>query len=722
MSTDLSLLFNPRSIAVVGARDGLDSLGGRVVSNIVEHSHFHGDLYLVNPGRKEVRGRRCWDSMSALPQAPDVVVIVVPAVAAVAVLKESAERGARFAIILSSGFSEAGEEGLRLQDEIRRIVDGSSLRAYGPNCPGLFNMVARIGLSFSPSFATDLRTGPIGLVLQGGGLGRGIVQAMDRGFGVALWASTGNEVDLQAADFIEHYADAPEVKVITVVLEGIKDGPRFLAALQRAGERGKPVVLLKIGKSEYGAKAALSHTASISGSAEVNSAVFRQFGVVEVDDIDELVDVAWLLMRHPPDPRSAVHARNDIAVYGSSGGTAALVADIVGAQGVTLAQFTPETTEDLRRHLPAYAAFGNPVDTTTIVLSQPEIVDVTLGAVCRDPGVSMVLFPVPADYGTVTLIDAQSVIRVQARSPVPIVPVWITDRRGLALAAFAESDMMPILSVQRAAKAVKRWGAYARWKAAPRDDRALPPPAARAAPGAARAPMSEPDAKRWLEAAGIRVPRAGLASNADEAARIAQTLGYPVVLKVVSAAIQHKSEVGGVALGLAHDDALRQAWRDIEASVAARAPGVVVEGMLVEAMAAPHGAEILIGVSRDPTFGHAMTIGLGGIYVELFQDVARRLLPVSAREAAVMLRELRAFAVLDGARGRPRRDVAALCRLVAQVSDFVMANVEAVEELELNPVWVGHEGEGVVALDALIIARRPLRSTPHAPGGSDRAG
>ncbi|ODT37594.1 MAG: acyl-CoA synthetase [Lautropia sp. SCN 70-15] len=712
---DLSLLVDPRSVVVVGASERPASIGERVLTNLLDHSDFRGNLYLVNATRTEIRGHKCYERVAALPETPDLAVVAVPAGAVLGVIEECASRGVRFAIILSSGFGEAGEEGHRMQEAMKRIAERSGMRIYGPNCPGLCNVNKRLGFTFSPAFKDDLNSGPVGLVTQGGGLGRSIMQAMRRGFGVGLWASTGNEVDLQVSDFIRYMADAEDIRVIVALLEGIKDGPRFLDAIRHAARKGKPIVALKVGKSEYGMKAAQSHTASITGSAEVNSTVFRQFGVIEVDDLDELVDTAWLLVRKIPDPASQVDLQNEIGIYCSSGGTTALTADMVGAQGVRLADFAPETLAVLREHLPSYAATANPIDTTTAVLADPTIVEKTMAAVCRDPGVSMVLLPMALDYGSVTERTARDVVRVQAESPVPIVPIWMSDSLGGGFSVFSQAGMMPMRSAGKAVKAIHRWGEYARWKRDFEPDRLplrLRTPAIGSGAQMERAsqsasPISEPQAKAWLAAAGVPVPRCEVARDVDEALDIASRIGYPVVAKVVSPDIQHKSDVGGVSVGIRDDESLRNAWRSIHASVSKAMPEAEIEGLLIEGMAKEGGVEVLVGVSRDPVFGHVLTFGLGGIYVELFKDVARRLLPLTPNDALAMIREIRSFPVLDGARGRPSRDLEALQGLLLKMSDFVSENADRIEEIDLNPVWVGEQGQGVIALDALIAGSLP---------------
>ena len=700
---DLSRLVDPRSVALVGASDREGSIGERTLTNLMAHSDFGGEVYLVNPSRAEIRGRRCWPSIAALPATPDVAVVVVPASGVLAVIEECAARGVAFAVVLSSGFGEAGEEGEREQRRMQEIAERGGVRLYGPNCPGLVNVNRRLGLTFSPSFPHDLVKGPIGLATQGGGLGRNVMQAMERGIGIGLWASTGNEVDLQVADFIHHMAEAPDIKVVVTLLEGIKDGAKFAAAVQRCAARGKPVIGLKVGRSEYGRKAAQSHTASLTGSAEVNSAVFRQFGVIEVGDIDELVDTAWLFARAMPPAREA------LGIYCSSGGTAALTADAVGAAGLELAAFAPETTAVLRERLPAYAAIGNPVDTTAMVLSDRTVVETTLGSVANDPNTGLTIVPIAIDYGETTVRMADNIINAQKASAAPIVPIWMSDRLGEGYRKLVAAGFAPPRSVNKAVAAIARWVAYGRWsRANAARTQAAPvlPTAAPAGPFTTRG-LSESQAKALLAEAGIGLLPQGLARSVEEARALADAMGYPVVAKIASAQILHKSDIGGVKLGLQDADQVAEAWRAVMAAAARHQPDARIDGLLVEKMAPRGGTELMVGVTRDPVFGHVMTFGLGGIYVEVLRDVTRRMLPIGAPDAAAMVREIRSFALLAGARGRPRADLAALEALLVRVSDFVVAHADRIEEMDLNPVWVGAAGEGALPLDAVIVERVP---------------
>ncbi|WP_458098477.1 acetate--CoA ligase family protein [Roseomonas sp. WA12] len=696
--SDLTHLFDPRSVVLVGASEREASVGGRTLANILDHSAFAGTLHLVNATRPVIRGLPCQKRVADLPTVPDLAVIAVPAAGVMDALRDCAALGVKFCVILTSGFGETGDEGRAVEAEMAALAEASGMRLYGPNCPGITNINKRIGFTFSPAFKDDLRPGPIGLATQGGGLGRNLLQSMERGTGFALWCSTGNEVDLQVADFIHYMANAPDVRVIGTILEGIKDGPRFLAAARRAAEAGKPIVALKVGRSEYGMRAAASHTASLTGSAEVNSAAFRQLGIIEVDDIDELVDVASLLARGTP------RGGERIAVFGSSGGACALAADMVGQAGLVLAELAPETTGLLASKLPPFAALGNPVDTTTVTLTNPGVIEETLAAVANDPAVSLVMMPMPLDYGPVSLTVAQRMAAAQTLTPIPLVPVWMSERTGAAYRHFAEAGMVPIRSLRNAAKAFRRFIDAGAWRAG-----LMPPGLGAGLPDGPTRTLSEADGKAMLQQAGLTVPEGILARSRTEAGAAAARLGFPCAVKIASAEILHKSDIGGVLLDLRDTAAAEAAYEAVTQAAARHHPAARIDGALVERMAPAGGVELLLSISRDPVLGHVMTCGLGGIHVELLQDVAHRLLPVDTAEAARMLRDLRGFPLLDGMRGAAPLDIEALCQSMAALSALVEARPDAVEEIEINPLRVGAKGEGAWALDAVVTLRGEAR-------------
>ncbi|MYN14193.1 CoA-binding protein [Pusillimonas sp. TS35] len=700
MFQSLSSLFAPRSVVVIGASDRPDSIGQRTVANLVEHSDFAGELFLVNAGRDQVMGRRAYRSVTDLPHAPELAVIVVPAAAAVGVIRECGQKGIKFAVVLTSGFSEAGDDGKLLEQEITDIAKQTGIRVYGPNCPGLVNNNCGIGFTFSPAYKLDRKAGPIGLVTQGGGLGRTFLQASGRGMGIGLWCSSGNEADLTVSDYINHMVTIPEIKVIVTLLEGINDPERFVRAALNAAQAGKPIVALKVGKSEYGIKAAQSHTAALSGSAEVNSTAFRQLGIIEVNDIDEMIDTAALLARSIP-PIDL-----NVAVYSFSGGTVALAADMLGEAELKLAEFAPPTLEALRRLLPSFAAIHNPVDTTAEVLVNKDISHASLLQVAQDPNVNAVLYPIPMEYGDTTLAACTDMVRVQATVDKPIIPVWMSDKTGKGYDELVRQELVPFRSLSRAVKAISRWNQYGRWRTGfePSWEPAVATTSKAAASMEERQTYTEHEAKSILSHAGVCVPAGGVATTEDEALRLSSSIQGSVVAKVVSPDILHKSDIGGVRIGLRTDAEVADAWRDILENVRKAEPQARIDGILIEEMVEREGVETLVGVHEDPLFGPVITFGLGGVFVEIFRDVSRRLLPLTPSQAREMIEETRCHTLLKGVRGRPPADINALVELLIAVSDFVTKGPLSVHELDLNPVIVGRKS--AVAVDAVLIASR----------------
>lgn len=712
---NLDRLVAPRSVVVVGASGRQASQGQRLYENLVRHSRVAGKIYAVNPAYDSIGDAPCYPSVADVPPDDiDVALVIVNASRVPDVLRQCAARGIPFAIVMTSGFSEAGEDGRVLEAQLRAISQETGLRVYGPNCPGLVNVRDRIGMTFSPAFRHDLNGGRIGLATQGGGLGRNILQGLVHGAGVGLWFSAGNEADLDIADFIAYMARDPAIDVIALLMEGIKDGRRLAQAMTLAREQGKPVVVLKVGRSEAGVRAAQSHTASVAGSAAVNSAVFRQLGAIEVDDLDQLLSVTHLMTRPRPAPGTG------LCIYTFSGGTAALAADVAGAAGLPMAEFAPQTRQALQALLPAFANIANPVDTTADILRDTAAADECLAIVCRDPNVGAVLFPIPMDYGEVTESIARSIVNVGQGSDTPIIPVWMSRRRGGGFEILEQHGLLPFGSVSAAVAALSSVfpsssdeGGKAQEPAAGNRETAGLAHAHEAAPPLTR--LSETQAKHMLAQAGLPVPQGHVAATAQEAADLARRIGYPVVMKIVSPDIAHKTDAGGVRLNVADEAAARQAFEDIQAAVARSAPRARRDGVLVERMLPPGGREVLIGVHRDPAFGLVLTFGLGGVYVEVLGDVAHKLVPLAPPDARAIVHEIRYGAILQGVRGQGPADLEALAGLILQVSDFAQAHADTLHELELNPVWVGSPGQGVMALDALLaFASEPSPSQPAA--------
>jgi acyl-CoA synthetase (NDP forming) len=692
---DLEGLINPSSVVLVGASDTPGSVGFRLAHNAIDVSTIRGEVFIVNARRPEVHGQKAYASVLDLPAVPDVAVIVVAANLVPGIVRDCATLGIPYAAVLSSGFSEVGAEGLALERELQQIVRETGIRIYGPNCPGISNINHRIGLNFSPAFADDQTTGVIGLATQGGGLGRTVLQAMERGLGVSLWMSSGNEADLEISDFIYHLAESPDVKVIAAVIEGIRSGPRFAAAALHARRMNKPIIAIKLGRSEYGKKAAMSHTTSMTGEAEVNSAVFAQLGIVEVEDLDELIDTAALFAQRLPTTSETV------SIYTYSGGTAALTADMIGAKGLTLTEFTDETTLALQTALPRFGTHANPVDTGTEVLADSKLIRATLEPVLSDPGVGVTVVPFPIEMGQTTAELASVVVALRDETGATIVPVWMTDRLGAGYRTFADGGLVPSRSIRNAVGAIDKWIAYGKSLAGADLDWA---PAARSAvdSDALGAALSEVDAKARLGAAGIDVPQGRICTSLEQVTTAVAELGYPLALKIVSADILHKSDAGGVRLGVSSEADAVAAFGDILAAVKIHHPAAAIDGVLVEQMISGDGYESILAVHIDPTFGPLITFGTGGVLVELVKDAARQLLPLSESSARALIADTKLGEILAGQRGRQAVDLDALVTTLTTVSEFVLDN-PSILELEINPLWISESGDRVVALDSLVI-------------------
>jgi len=686
---DLSRLLAPRSVAILGASERPRSVGCDTLRNLAEHSDFDGAIFPVNPGRDSVLGLRAYPDMAALPGPVDVAVLCLPAGAVIAALRDCAAAGTGFAVVFTSGFGETGAEGRAIEAEMAAIARESGMRIYGPNSPGLSNINRRLGLTFSPVFKDDRLGGGIGLVTQGGGLGRAFIQASERGIGTGLWCSTGNEADLTMADFVHHMVGDPDIRVIALLAEGFRDGPRFLRAARAAARAGKPVVAMKVGKSDYGVAATRSHTAALAGSAAVTSALFRQHGIVEVDDLDELIDTAALF------ERAGIAPRRGICVYSFSGGTAALAADMVGSAGLTLSELAPDTRAGLRALAPSYAAVDNPVDLTTQVFTEDTLNRDCLSLVAHDPATDVVLLPIPADYGPITDRSAEDMVALAADSPALLLPVWMSGHRAQGYARLNEAGLAPFRSLGKAVTALGRLIWRGGWQ--------LSEAAAPALPELPPGDLDEAQAKAALAALGLTVPEGRVVASADAAQGAAREIGFPVVLKALVPGLLHKTEAGAVAIGLADADALASAWEAMAAALARQGHGL--ERALVERMEQGPGVEVMAGLHRDPVFGPVVSFGLGGVMVEALGDVTHRAAPFGRAEARAMIDEIRGRALLGPLRGRPGADLDALADLLVTVA--ALGARGDIAEMDLNPVRAGPAG--AVVLDAVILRDVPDR-------------
>lgn len=696
----LDALMAPRSIAIIGASQDATKIGGRPV-DLLRRYGYAGWIYPVNPKASVVQGLKAYASLDELPEAPDLAIIAVDAEKAPEAVEQCAKRGVRSVVVFSSGFAELGEKGRAMQERLCTAARRTGMRLLGPNCLGAVSVAERSIATFSIVLEHSLpAAGSLGIVSQSGNLGSFTMRlASDRGVGVSRFMTTGNECDIDIADGIAWLARDPATKVILSCIEACRDAGRLIAALTEARDAGKPVIALKIGTSAAGQAAAASHTGAMAGSDAVFDALFARHGAVRVRSIDELIDLGHAASILLPDrlPRGA-----RLAVVTASGGFGVLLADAAQAVGLSLPELNEATQRTILDLVP-FASARNPVDATAQMSSRPDLLQKILSAVVADDRCDAVVLPLPFSLHVPRLRSVYMEALRHIRAQYPDRPVILcVDGPPDALAELHAMGYPTVASFDGCCAVV---AALARLQAASKAPRDTSPPAiAKASPLAVEAFRHELGAKRALADAGIPVLAERLVSNADAAARAASEIGFPVVLKIASPDLPHKTEVGGVAIGLRSEAEVRQAHAEMLARVAAKAPRAVIDGVIVAPMAQGL-SELILGSRIDPVFGPVVLVGLGGIFAEIVQDTAVEMAPVSETRAMAMLTSLKAFAVLNGARGRHRADIEAAARAIAALSRFAVAHAETVSEIDINPLLLKAEGEGAVALDALLVSR-----------------
>lgn len=701
----LNAFFDANGIAVVGASDDVHKIGGRPVHLLRKHG-YRGPIYPINPRGGEIQGLPAYASLRDTPTAPEMAVLAVPAAAAADALRDCAARGVRAVVVLSSGFAEAGEEGARLQRELVAIAREAGMRLLGPNCLGTVSVPnATIG-SFSIVLEEHMPpAGQVGIVSQSGNVGSFIMQNVaQRGLGISRFIATGNEADVDVADGIAALAADEQTRVILCCMETCRDAGRLIEALAIARRQRKPVIVLKIGATEKGQAAAASHTGALAGSDAVIDAVFRRHGALRVQSVEALLDIGQAASRLMP---GRLPKGDRLVLLAASGGFGILMADAMSRAGLTLPALADATCARIHEVLPL-ASTGNPVDATAQMSRRPDVLLKLLSAVLDEPGSdATVLFLSLSLYNTRlrgVYLDALARARELHRDKLLVVisrgpedAVREIDALGIPVFPTIDAAAQGMAGLARLGQLFD--GALGAGDIESASTSVTPTQAAPLSPEVFR---NEYQAKQALAAAGIPVLPEAIAATADDAVAAAGRYGYPVVLKIVSQDIPHKTEVGGVALNLADEAAVRAAHAQILSSAAAKAPQARIDGVLVAPMARG-GTELIMGVSRDPVFGPVVMVGFGGIYAEVLQDVAVQAAPVTETEAEAMIRGLKLFALLDGARGQPKADVAAAAHTVARLSEFAVRHRADVAEIDMNPVLVRPHGQGVVVLDALMI-------------------
>ena len=713
---DLDALFWPRSIALVGASTDETLIRGRIVEAVTLHG-FDGPLYAVSRSHDEIAGIACYPSVEALPGPVDLAIIAIPAEHVAASLRACGKIGAKAAIVISSGFGEErGEAGAARQREIAEIARELDMAVLGPNAEGFLNGRMPLAATFSPAVVhvegglrpEASRARGIAVVSQSGGIGfsffhRGRPKALNFSFVV----STGNEAGLNAMDVAAYLVEDDETEVVLAFLEGIRAPEKLLRVASRAAELRKPLIFAKVGRSEAAAAAAASHTASLAGSARSFDAVFRRYGILPGEDQEHMVDIgaafAFFIDRLPKGTR--------VGILTPSGGAGAWLADVCEHHGLTVPALDAQTRAAIDRMLPAYGASRNPVDVTAQVIFTLGYAPALELLACA-PGIDAVLVAGSLSHSRYIERDVENLIRIGRSVDKPVVFCGYTRADPYAVELLARAGFPCTTSMANAAKAIRAMNEYREFlerfsgaKSQPvRTDEALVGALSGAGTGTGPgAVVCEHDAKVLLSAYGIGgIPAGALALDAGQAVSIAGEIDGPVAMKVQSEDLPHKSESNGIALRVEGETAVRGTFERIMENARAFVPSAIIKGVRVERMAEA-GVEMIIGVSRDPEFGPMLAVGLGGVLVEVLDDVVLSPAPVDAAEAAEMLRALRGRRILDGVRGGPPADVDALVGLLVVVSEFAAATGGALETLDLNPVIVHPRGQGVSVVDAGIV-------------------
>ena len=704
IATSLRGLFNPNAVAVIGASRNDASIGGRLFGNLMS-TGFPGPVYPVNPNANVVRSVRAYPSISDVPDQVDLAFIVTPAPHVAANVAECAAAGVRAVVVISAGFGETGEAGRALEQDLVDIVRKAGMRMVGPNCMGLVTTDPDVRLNgqFGPVYPV---AGNVAMSSQSGALGLAILeQAGDMGIGVSKFVSVGNKADVSGNDLMLYWEDDPATDVILLYLESFGNPRRFARLARRIGKK-KPIVAVKSGRSDAGARAAASHTGSMANVEVAVEALFRRSGVIRAETLSEMFDVTALLA-HQPVPRG-----RRVAVLTNAGGPGILSADALEAYALGLPELSEQLQDKLHEVLPGEASVANPVD--MVASAGPEQYEFCLDALLHGGEVDAVI----AIYAPTTLGGAETVAAAvkaaAARKPeeVALLAVFMQAQHGIPTSLLQEPDSVPVYPYpEPAARALASAVEYGEWRAKPEGSYPVPEGIDS---GELRAVMDEvcasldegedtwlspADTSRLLRSLGINVAETRVATSPEAAADIARAMGSSVVLKVIADSVLHKSDVDGVALDIRGAQAVRQAYRAVT-SVAEDASGVIIQPFV------EGGHEVIIGMTEDPLFGPLVVFGLGGVYVELMRDVAFRIHPVSAEDAAEMISEVRSARLLDGFRGSPLGDKPAVADTILRVSALIEQAPEIIE-MDMNPVLVGTPGQGVEVVDARVRVRKP---------------
>lgn len=689
-------LFEPSCIAIIGAAREETKIGHIVLKNLID-SGFPGRLFPINPKSSEILGLKCFSSILEIPGPVDLAVICVPNDYVPDVVENCGRKGTKAVIIISAGFKEMGKEGAELERRVAEIRQRYDMRILGPNCLGVINTHAKMNATFTKNYP---RSGPIAITSQSGAICSTLLDwSSEVKVGFSKFISVGNKVDIDEADLLEYLRDDPLTKVIGMYIEGEERGIDFMRQATLTS-MSKPVIVLKSGRTSSGAKAASSHTGALTGSDKVYEAALSQSGTIRVKSLEEMFDLLLVFANLPPLKPGGV------AIVTNAGGLGVLAADSCGDYGLNMVTFSSETIQKLKSNLPEEANLYNPVD--VIGDADAARYDFAIRTVMDDPSVSMVLVLLaPTD-----LVDIASVANLLAgfagKAIKPLVATFVGGVDAMkGVHILRQAGVPHYESPDRAVRALSAMMQYQKslhskmktQTTTIQGDMAMVRALLNQVRAEGRLSLSESEGKAILKAYGIPVPFEGVARTEEEAVQLADKIGYPVVLKIESRDISHKTDVGGVVIGIASAEEVRKQFSLLLGRVSSMAPRARIEGASVQQMLS--GREVIIGMVRDDSFGPVITFGLGGIFVEVMKDVAQRIAPLTDGDIDDMIRSIKAYPILTGARGKRPADIAALKDAINRLAQIAQDFPE-ISELEINPVIVMDEGQGVNAVDALV--------------------
>ena len=708
----IDAIFSPESVAVVGASTTPGKVGHDIFANILRGG-FNGTLYPVNPRTRSVLSVRAYPGLGEIPDEIDLAIIILPPKPALASVEQCIEKGVKGIVIVSAGFREVGGEGLELENRIVAACREAGVRVVGPNCLGVIN--PNPGVRLNASFSSRMpASGNVSFISQSGALCTAVLDfAADREFGFSKFVSIGNKADVDELDLLRYFHEDEETEVIMLYLEELRRGPEFIEAVKAitSGNRPTPVLAIKSGRTRAGAKAAASHTGALAGTEAVYDAIFRQAGIIRVDSINELFDYATAFSYKNETALGKYTRRvpdgNRVAIVTNAGGPGIVATDVTVSSGLRLAEFGSETVEVLASHLPATANLHNPVD--VIGDAAQDRYEHALAAVIRDENVDGALVILTPQSMTNAFETAKSVVRIARRTHKPVICCFMGIIDVSAGVKHLQGNGVPVYRFpESAAMAFGALYRYSRWlnrqRFAPFDlkhDRERAAGIIGDCLDAGITQLGELEGVELLKCYGFDVLPTRLATDPEGAAGIAAEMGFPVVMKIVSRQILHKTDAGGVVLNIQSPEAARAAYEQIVGSAGRYKPDAVIEGVLVQKMA-ERGEETILGMNRYPVFGPLLMFGIGGVFVEVFKDVDFRLAPVGRNSARRMIQDIKGYRLLQGFRGRPRADIEAVEKAIVRLSDMAIAHPEILE-MDINPLLVHPEGRGITVADCRMI-------------------